>query len=246
MDESTLQPPPNHSPRESFFKRWKIAIFCTLGIALLLLIQNIYITSRRDKDIQSKVVVSPTTALPSTTATPTFSNDKEIATYTSKNLGISFTYQRTNGNEEMFVKEEGNKICIYAYKDRICEGQFVEVFDKPATESLEEAIKKRFLSNKSANDCSVEPYVINDSTYPESYKTAEISFPFDWNSGDGMDLYWKKSEECSPNYAKTNGMRYFLEDTKHPTKFLFFSIGQYGINAEDDKLWQDTVKIITK
>jgi hypothetical protein len=38
-------------------------------------------------------------------------------------------------------------------------------------------------------------------------------------------------------------MRYFLEDTNHPTKFLFFNIGQYGIMGNEKQTWQETVKV---
>jgi hypothetical protein len=38
------------------------------------------------------------------------------------------------------------------------------------------------------------------------------------------------------------GIGYFQADTQHPDRFLFLSIGQYGILAGEDQLWQATIR----
>lgn len=38
------------------------------------------------------------------------------------------------------------------------------------------------------------------------------------------------------------GIGYFQADALLPDKFLFFSIGQYGILAGEDQPWQQTIR----
>ena len=37
---------------------------------------------------------------------------------------------------------------------------------------------------------------------------------------------------------------YFLADTAHPDRFVFFSIGQYGIPAGNGHVWQQTLRFL--
>ncbi|MDB5057684.1 MAG: hypothetical protein JWO59_1156, partial [Chloroflexi bacterium] len=41
------------------------------------------------------------------------------------------------------------------------------------------------------------------------------------------------------------GISYFLADSRHPDKYLFFSIGQYPIAAGSGKAWQDTIQFLS-
>src|SRR3989344_1064617 len=173
-------------------------------------------------------------------------DNPNLKTYTSP-LGISFTYspkQVSNSDWTITVKESGNKICVtYDVNDVNClKGQYVQVFQKSITDSLKNAIKKQFLTNYSLNDCfilSQNPY--SGFSYPASYKTAIISFP---KSSDPNALPWANAEKCPPSYTATNGLAYFLEDILHPSKMLFFSIGQYSIESDDNKSWEQTVKVL--
>jgi len=156
--------------------------------------------------------------------------------YTSSVLGISFIYPKN----KILVFEKENKICVtYNANDQNCEmGQFVEVFEKSADETIQEAIQKQFLKEKDLSKCKVTlPVKIN---YPVNFVEAEITFDI---NGD-MEQVWEMTKYCSQNYAMTNGMRYFLMDKNHPTKLMFFSIGQYVISNESGIPWQETVFVL--
>lgn len=179
---------------------------------------------------------------------PTGTTNQKI--YVSPKLGISFMYPLVSGGQDIEVKEEGNKIYIYYKKDNMqpSNGQFVEVFSKDISDSLEQAIQKRFLTNISPTDCYVEdvkPVIPADGSggsFPESYQFKTIGFPIVEN---GTDPWFLKSSKCPSGYAKTNGIRYFLGDTQHPKTFVFFSIGQYAIMDEATKTpWQNTIKFL--
>ena len=159
--------------------------------------------------------------------------------YNSPKIGIKFTYLEKQNSQEITIKENDNKICVsYDTNDIDCSmGQSVEVFQKGADEKLEVAIKRLFLAEKDPNICLIT--VSDPNNYPQTFIKAEITFPkteeFD------MEKMAANTEYCSRNYAQTNGIRYFLEDKAHPTKFLFFSIGQYAILSDENKTWQETV-----
>lgn len=164
--------------------------------------------------------------------------------YRSPSLGVSFAYSErpTDGSfERIYVFEQQNTICVtYEFGDRSCEaGQKLEVFEKPPNESLEQTITRVFLQDKDPARCRAE--VLPARGYPTGFEQGEIRVitaePFD------LERMWEDSAYCSPNYAQTNGIRFFLYDPSKPTKYLFFSIGQYGIMAGENKPWQETVVI---
>lgn len=167
-------------------------------------------------------------------------SDPNLNTYKSPKLGVSFNYLAKTGNQEIFVTEEQNKICVsYEKNDVGCKiGQFVEVFEKKENESLINTIKTMFLQGKDPVKC----FVITTDTKndPQTFLKAEISYPR--GEDDGMQEMQESSSYCSAEYSQTNGIRYFLADQSHPDKFVFFSIGQYYIPANDQKNWQDTIK----
>jgi len=168
----------------------------------------------------------------------TVSSDPNLKSYHSSNLSVTFSYQAKTGNQEIFVSEEKNKICVsYQKNDLGCKiGQFVEIFEKNVDESLASAIKRIFLPGKDPARCLVE--ITDSKEYPETFVKAEITYP---RTGDyGMQEMQEDSSYCSPEYSQTNGIRYFLEDQIYKEKFAFFSIGQYGIPAGEQKNWQDT------
>lgn len=159
--------------------------------------------------------------------------------YTSSVLGISFVYPKQNGNNKIFVFAEGNKICVtYNASDQNCKmGQFVEVFEKGTNETIQEAIQTQFLKDKDLSKCRVT--LLTKTNYPANFVKAEITFDI---NGD-MEQMWEMTKYCSQDYGMTNGMRYFLMDKNHPTKLMFFSIGQYVISNDDGTPWQETVSV---
>jgi len=166
----------------------------------------------------------------------------DLKTYTSP-LGISFGYLQNQGAQTISVKESGNKICLTSdAQDNSClKGQYVEVFQKSANDSLDEAIKKQFLTNYSEKDCFVSrDYPYTNLNYPNSYEMAIISFP---KNSDSSVPWWKNADKCPAPYTTGGGVAYFLQDKDHPNKLLFFKIGQYGIMSENNLVWNQTVII---
>lgn len=167
------------------------------------------------------------------------SEDPNLKTYSSSKNGISFSYLEKQNSQEFIVTENGNKVCVsYKANDMGCDaGQSVEVFEKGKSETLKAAIERIFLSGKDLTRCIVS--ISDPNNYPATFVKGEITFP---KSEDfDMEKMAADTEYCSSDYSQTNGIRYFLEDKLHPTRFLFFSIGQYGISSEGNKPWQDTV-----
>lgn len=166
------------------------------------------------------------------------SEDPNLKVYRSSKNGISFSYLEKQNSQEFMVTESGNKICLsYKLNDSECAaGQSVEVFEKGKSETLKVAIERIFLNGKDLNRCIVS--ISDPNNYPATFVKGEIIFP---KSEDvDMEKMAADTEYCSSDYSQTNGIRYFLEDKLHPTQFLFFSIGQYGISSENNKPWQET------
>lgn len=182
--------------------------------------------------------VAPTPVGPTPTQASTNPN---LKTYTSQTLGISFSYLQSqpNTNEKISIKEIGNKVYVYPSNMAANQGQYAESFTKDSADTLETAIKKQFLSSISENDCFVEN-TTSRYKYPSSYKVAEISYP----KPDSEGPNWENAEKCPPTYSQSNGISYFLSDTNYPTTYFFFSIGQYGISSDQNKMWQETVQFL--
>ena len=180
--------------------------------------------------------VSPT---PVATSTPT-ATPANLNNYTSAKLGITFARPDVAQGSMFYVGENGSKICVsYNQNDQNCEaGQSIEVFKKEQNQTLSDAITKQFLVGKSQDQCWVESYKVD---LPSNYTAAEIVFSMtDVNTGN-ID---EKSANCSAGYARTNGVRYFLEDINHPTKFLFLNLGQAPILSIGGIPWQETIKVL--
>ena len=147
-------------------------------------------------------------------------------------------------NEGEKILKEGNNIYVGGKN-----GQYLKVLSKDPNLSAEEGIGKAILTGYPAEDCFInnrtnEQY-IKDNFPNGYYYISPVDYP---NIAKGDEPFWIGSGKCPNEYAKTNGIRYFLGDENHPDKFLFFSIGQYGIpldeNNNDSKLWQSTVRFI--
>jgi len=176
-------------------------------------------------------------------ATFRFTETAGVKTYTSQKLGVSFQYLVSQGDP---IIEEGNKIYVGG-KD----GQWVEVFSKNSNDDLAAAIKKQLLANISEKDCYVETYPARSgfsgpNYYPSNYEMASISYPV---TDPENFLEAMENTKCPKTYQSSNGVSYFLADKNYPSKFFFFSIGQYAILAEPGninegkKTWQDTFKV---
>jgi len=89
-------------------------------------------------------VASPT-AVPPPAAAPATAPAAGATTYTSAALGIRFSYLPSQNGQTVKVLEQGDKIYVYPAKLEPAAGQWVQVFPKPAGESLVDAITRRGL-----------------------------------------------------------------------------------------------------
>lgn len=168
------------------------------------------------------------------------SNNK---TYTSPGLGITFQYLSKTPDENNYpveVKEVGNKVYVHVqanYSKNYTNGQWLEVFSKDTSKSLEQSVKEKFLNGYSDSDCQIKLSSL------QTFELAKIEVPIEQN--DSLETMSAKWDKCPTPYTTTNGLSYFLMDPKRPSKFIYFSIGQYFIQSgENDIPWQDTIKFL--
>ena len=168
-------------------------------------------------------------------------------TYTSQNLGISFSYITDSGVQKFFVKEIGDKIYLYAsFGNRIQnpeEGKFVEVFSKNPQQSLEQAIKQQFLAGVSGNSCIVKNYSNGQARIDKSYQTVIISAVIPHNPNLSYSDVHSLIANCSQYAYQYDGVSYFMMDPKHPDKLLFLRIGQDDIPSGVGPMWDGTITI---
>jgi len=193
---------------------------------------------------------------PSTTA----STPLPHSTYTSDNLGISFTYATMiSGVQHFFTKEIGDKVYLYYnfnkgsfnqpfpgsdadFLTSIAPGAFfVEVFNKDPQQSLAGAIKQHFLTGYSESNCFVNAARYGHPRQDESFQTAIIDFPH--HSNQTRNQLEATAAKC-PGYVNSfNGVSYFMMDPKHPNKLLFIRLGQGNIPSGVGPTWDGTIKV---
>lgn len=224
-----------------------------LGIGFLIALGGyLYATSQQKKSqilqpSPSPVVQNSMTPTPTSTpvATP-FIIDAGAGQrrYTNPQFGITFIFPTNFNGGAIGVKEDGNKIYVYDTKYDYKQGQYVEVFQKLSEDSLTAALQKEFLAGISPADCFVKDGKPDlQADFPSNYEVKTLGYPVNPNS----DLpSFAQPNKCPANYAETNGISYFLGDTKHTKIFLFFSIGQYAfpIDTNTNKSWQDTIEFL--
>lgn len=197
---------------------------------------------------EGNVSVKPTLSVQSINGTDTVEvinerKDGLLYRYTSRDLGISFTFvsnQSIPGNAWHALRTD-NTICLtYDQSDTMCEkGQFVEILKKMPEQSLAEAIQSTFLYGITPDQCFVKDYSQQNDTSP--YEYAEIAYPED---PDAETPFFENeyAQYCPERYRKSNGIRYFMFNPSFPDRYAFFNIGQYAISGgASDKAWQQTV-----
>ncbi|CAN5115423.1 hypothetical protein BH09PAT2_BH09PAT2_06270 [soil metagenome] len=224
-----------------------VAIVSSIFIAAIIIVIVVFFILRpqiKNTTSTTPKIISPTISTilspkPTVVLLPTDILKKDIETYISPRLNISFNYsQQTNldTSERLLVKESGNRVYLYPASVEPESGQFIETFDKKTNETLDAAIRRLIIVGKDPTRCLVT------KTEEGDIVKSEITYPND-SSGD-METFFANTEYCSKEYAQTNGARYFMEDKRHPNRFFFVSIGQYGIMAGENTPWQNTIKIL--
>jgi hypothetical protein len=198
---------------------------------------------------ENAVVVEEKEMLPVQETSPSVPEEQEELPepgqkkYVSEILGIGFYYLENQGNQTISIHESGNKVYVNYDSSEPESGQYVEIFAKSPDDTLVEAVEKRLLSGYSEEDCEV--YVVDTGMdqYPDTYEKVNIRVAPEW---EDMQEFFRLYENCPFRYTQSNGISYFLGDSEHSDKFLFFSIGQYGISAsaEGTKGWQDTIEFL--
>ena len=192
---------------------------------------------------------------------PTFPSPPPHTTYTSDNLGISFSYLTgTNAVQKFFTKEIGDTVYLYwipatnqpfsgsdaEFLQKIAPGAYsVEVFSKDPNLSLADAIKQRFLTGYSEADCFINTNYRKG--YPRddmSFVTAAITANIPKYSNLSFSQISDYIEKCPGGYTEGGrGILYFMMDPKHPNKMLFVKIGQSNIPSGVGGLWDGTLKV---
>lgn len=179
---------------------------------------------------------------PNLTAAPTPPAAVAVATYTSSALGLSFRYLLEQFDMRIGVLEQGDRIYVHMANTPPTAGQWVQVFSKRADESLPDAITRLIMPGYPAEDCQVRPLDVPPVGHAAEGITyagiAVRSVP-----GEEPAAHLARWEACPQPYTVVGGIGYFQGDTRHPERLLFFSIGQYGIAADDGLLWQETVRL---
>ena len=253
--------PPNQTPSPltpSKNKSWPLVLLVVLllGTSITLAYKYYEVKQQSNKEIEDKPQAQTTqTSSPKATNSPSIEPSPSQEPYTEETsipgqkkyvnpeLGIAFLYLENDSNSgnKISIRQIGNKIYVYGEAYEYDSGQYVEIFSKESSMSLEETLKKIFLENYSANDC-IAVTETTPSSYPDSYVLANIKVPGEFTDMEEMSAKWQK---CPKAYTQTNGLSFFLMDQNHSDKFAFFSIGQYAIDAnEDHVLWQDTIEFL--
>ena len=161
-----------------------------------------------------------------------------VKTFTSPKLGISFQFLTSQGGMTVNTTQLGDKVYVYTSNTKPTDGQWIQVIYKNQDQPLVDAIRQKFLPVAyKESDCRVK--TTNDQP---GFETAQIQVAKTAN-GD-MEALSKASTKCPEVYTTTNGISYFLTDSKHPKEFFYLSIGQYEIVAPGNKPWQNTLKVL--
>lgn len=229
----------------SYMKYLLITVGILIGVGLLGAAYYFGTKQTTTKPVSPEAPITQSPAPDGTVVPPILksSDDPNVKVFTSTDLKISFQYQEMQNDEKFATKQTGNKVYVYQAKFPVDQGQYVEVFSKDKADDLKTAIEKKFLANYSKNDCFAEivKNPVAGQTLPASYVMAQISYP---PSDSDTGPFWENADKCPSSYTTTNGIAYFLMDTVHPETFVFFSIGQYAINAGPSLPWQSTIKFL--
>jgi len=184
----------------------------------------------------------PQTQAPTLRPVPTPSIAPTV--YTSKKLGVSFNYIADLGVEQVYVKEIGNRIYLYSGNQKPEEGKYVEVLLKERGDTLQQALQKKIQKDGLTQSCKATAdspqrnmtFVFDNGTYEVGYISALTT-----NPDAPYEVLWAQKKKCDPTY--NGGLDYYLSDSKHSAKLLYFSIGQDNFVSNSGG-WDNTVQFL--
>ena len=106
--------------------------------------------------------------------------------------------------------------------------------------SLIDALKTKFITSKNASSCQVVTEN-SQNNYPSSFQIANLKVN---SKTQDYATIMSLLNKCPSPYTASNGISYFLADSNHPDKYIFLSIGQYGIYAAPNVLWNHTIRFL--
>jgi len=173
--------------------------------------------------------------------------EETLQTYTSKKLGLSFSYLQPKESQGQWVTEEANDTISIYYQHQSgikTSSKFVQVFYKDAQQSLEAAIKEQLMQNFSAEDCTITTPSMsyNHAIYSPNNEYLVIRVV---NQNENHEEFVKQLEKCPNTYTfswKDNG--YFVTDKMHQDRFAYVSLGQDSIFAYPDVSWDMTIRFL--
>lgn len=180
----------------------------------------------------------------------------KIGNFTSQSLGISFDYVTSNintaGLQEIITPYvDGNRVYLHDSLEPMNKGsEYVEVFNKPVNESLQDYIQANILKGYSSLYCGLETNVYASILYlnDPSYITNELFYKRAAIGGDGDDIIHQCPEPYTNLIQDPDIRLYFLMDKQNPSKALFFEVpGSNGpvVGSSDKKLmWEQTIKVL--
>jgi len=174
---------------------------------------------------------------------PTLAPRTGSTIYSSSSLGIRFYHallaDAKDAKSSVKTMETGNKIYVYIESMVPTTGQYVEKLAKSPGDTLEQAIKKQFLSGIPESECFVT--TSSDPRFPTGITKATIAYPV---PTDAQEPAFTFGDACPDPYTAKGGMAFFTYDPSKPGTFLFFKIGQYAIPSQNsgDQTWEQTVQ----
>ena len=140
------------------------------------------------------------------------------------------------------VLEQGDTIYVYYAHSEPTAGQWVQVFRKPASESLAAAITRVIMPGYPAQNCQVVRVAHPTSAGRQASNFEYAGIVVLPVPGEDLEAMLPRWRTCPQPYTAVGGIGYFQSDALHPSKFLFVSIGQYTILTSDDQPWQETIR----
>lgn len=228
-------------------------VLLIIGFFVLLMVTSVASFQVGVRQTNAKSSFIPRTT-PSPSSNPVkFQGITEPTVYKSDKLGISFVYAANLGGlQRINVKETKNKIYLYVDGQSPESGKFVEVSEKEAKDTLEQALLKR--ANKAAkpNNCRYSGESIQSKSryYPsgKTYTLGDIG-PANIDANASIDVIDSEMRKCNP--SSRGGVGYFLTDSVHPNKLLYFSFGHdnlpSGLTTKGNNMsynWDETIQFL--